>query len=128
MRLIMREPDGEIHGFGAGYAVLPEPPANENAGNAIDEIAAVKANPGQDYLDRHGAADQYRRRLDARTALLRRNSIKRLVLMGGVFFVGAATPRRPPSSTSGTTRKRRASSSRVSAATARPRWLRSASM
>src|SRR5579863_8424298 len=44
MRPIMREPEDAsvIHGgSGLGHAVLPEPPATENAGNAIDAIVAA---------------------------------------------------------------------------------------
>jgi purine nucleosidase len=89
MRPIMREPDdaSEIHGgSGLGHAVLPEPPANENAGNAIDEIvAAVKAHPGKIILIATGPLT------NIAVALMREPQlpklIKRLVLMGGAFKV-----------------------------------------
>jgi purine nucleosidase len=88
-RPIMREPDdaSEIHGgSGLGHAVLPEPPANENAGNAIDEIvAAVKAHPGKIILIATGPLT------NIAVALMREPQlpklIKRLVLMGGAFKV-----------------------------------------
>jgi purine nucleosidase len=92
-RPVMREAEdaSAVHGgSGLGHAVLPEPPAVENADNAIDQIiAAAKAHAGQLVLVATGPLT------NVAVALLREPQLprllKRLVLMGGAFKEGGNT-------------------------------------
>jgi purine nucleosidase len=93
IRPIMREPEdaSAIHGgSGLGHAVLPEPPAAENAGNAIDEIvAAVRSHAGEVVLIATGPLTNIAVAIMRDPELPR--LLKRLVLMGGAFKEGGNT-------------------------------------
>jgi purine nucleosidase len=93
IRPIMREPEdaSAVHGgSGLGHAVLPEPPAAENAGNAIDEIvAAVRSHAGEVVLIATGPLTNIAVAIMRDPELPR--LLKRLVLMGGAFKEGGNT-------------------------------------
>jgi len=92
-RPLLREAEdaSAVHGgSGLGHAVLPEPAAIADPGNAIDQIlAAAKAHPGEIVLVATGPLTNIAVALMREPELPKR--LKRLVLMGGAFTVGGNT-------------------------------------
>jgi purine nucleosidase len=92
---ILRAPAdaAEVHGVsGLGHATLPEPPRDEKAANAIDEILAqAHALEGELVLVATGPLTNIAAAVIREPALPR--LVKRLVLMGGAFSqAGNVTP------------------------------------